>query len=215
MPRKKEKQDLNQLKSLLESRLLPVPPGPPQTDEDRYVFYANLVRLKALRLTNGECADKLGVGESTIRKYMADAYYREIRDGLIGNSKDRGHFLISELLDDATRGLQDLMLNAKSEFVRLKAVELTMEAAGLKEPRDTVRQDARDEVVEFLRQVDLKKKQETLQPAQITEEPMIVDSLPPGTSQEMAQYFQMVAPGGGLPQSFKTERNRQREEEDD
>jgi len=84
MPRKKEKQDLISLNT---SGISPLPVRwAPQTDEDRYVFYANLVRLKALRLTNGECAENWALAS-----HDRNTWQMRIKgntDGLIGNSKD-------------------------------------------------------------------------------------------------------------------------------
>lgn len=209
MPRKKERK-IDELKGLLECRLLPCPPGPPRTDEECRIFYINLVRLKAMRLTNEECATRLGVGESTIRKYTADEYYQELRDEIVGDSKDRGHFLISELLDDATKVLYDLMINAKSEFVRLKAVELAYESAGLKEPKDTVKRNARDEVAEFLKHVEAKRLAEQQAATSVQQVVESLPALPPGISPELKKFYQPVGEGGTLPASFRSGRDERK-----
>jgi len=207
---RKEKQKLDQLRDLLEQRLLPCPPGLPQSEEEEQAFLINLVRLKCMRMTNRECAIKMGVSVGTIKDYLAGEAYQEMRDRLIADTRDRGHMRISEILDDATRVLHELMLNAKSEFVRLKAVELAIEAGGLRQPKEEAKGDSRDSVAQFLKEVEAKRQVNLAATVVAAEQNGVVESLPvlpPGVSPELRRYQEHVGPGGTLPSSFRTGRD--------
>ena len=211
---RKEKEKLNQLHGLLEQRLLPCPPGLPQSEEEEYAFTLNLVRLKAMRMTTRECALKMGVSVGTVKSYLGGESYKEMRERLVADTKDRGHLLVSEILDDAMRVHHDLMLNAKSEFVKLKCVELAYESAGLRQPKEEAKGDSRDAVAIFLKQVEEKRRQQpvyNIQNVNVTQQTeekgdQIVESvpqLPPGVPAEMARFHEQVGPGGTLPPSFR------------
>jgi transcriptional regulator with XRE-family HTH domain len=199
------------LNQLIDSRLMPLPQGVPQTEEAKQIFIINLVRLREQRLTKPECAAKLGVSESTISRYINEPAFRETQETMIGDAKEMGHVLISELIADAVGVLYELMSDQQvSPFVRYKAATELLDKAGYGEPRDEAQADSRAGVVEFLKDVEEKKKQQNIyiENLNITPEkegsPMIVESdALVGVPLELRPYYQMVKAGGSLPDEFK------------
>jgi predicted transcriptional regulator len=203
---------------VLRDRRHPIPKGPPKSEEDKIVFFANLVRLREEGLTIDRCALELGVSKASISNYMAEPLYKETQEQMISEAKQTGHLLISEVVPMAVEGLVDLANdNLVSPFVRFKCFETLLTFAGFSEPRETAKADSRTEVAKFLRDVDEKKRQNVyninnvnIVQAEGKEDGGIVESvpaLPEGVPQEMARYYEFVEPGGKLPASFRKNRN--------
>ncbi len=204
------------VKQLIDSRLAPLPQGPPKSEEDKQLFVINMVRLKEERFTLSEMAEKLGVSVSTIKNYMADPLYRETQETMIGDAKQLGHVLISELIPDAIATLYELMSDKLvSPFVRYKAATELLDKAGYNMERDEVKADSREGVMKFMRDLEESKRQQNTYIENLNiitdrkegSSPLVVESLPEGgIPEQLLPYYQTVAPGGGLPDSFKSNR---------
>jgi hypothetical protein len=225
-----EREDVPEYTSLNEivsTRLLPAVSGPPRSEEEKRNFFTNLVRLKSQRMTHAQCAELLAVSERSIATYINDPLYKEIQADLITDAKDRGHVLISEVIDDAIGTIYSLMQVSKSDFVRFKAAEKILTVAGYDIPRDEVQSDSREGVIKFLEKVAARQNQQPQVNISITTDPpnhhasQIIDaevvehhdttsnmSLTRGPGArgdslpaELQQYYEPVLPGGKLPGS--------------
>lgn len=190
---------ITQLQKLLNSQLLPLPKGPPKTEEEKQAFFVNLVRLKEQRLTNSECGERLGVSERTICNYTSEPLYEETRSLMISDAKENGHMLLSEIIPHAVAKLFDL-LNDKSGFVQFKAAETILAFSGYSFPREDAKSDSRDGVAQFLREVEERRRQQTVVNVQINQvDGRTVDSV----AQEITSFsYEPVQAGGRLPASF-------------
>jgi hypothetical protein len=82
-----------------------IPQVVPHTEEEKRATYLALARLRAQRKTREECAEALGVSVRSVARYLADPLYEEVRSDIMAESKQRGHLLISEMIDDALEKL--------------------------------------------------------------------------------------------------------------
>jgi hypothetical protein len=209
---------VSSLVQVLRDRRHPIPKGPPKSEEDKIVFFANLVRLREEGLTIEKCALELDVSPSSIKNYMAEPLYKETQEQMIAEAKQTGHLLISEVVPMAVEGLVDLANdNLVSPFVRFKCFETLLTFAGFGEPREEAKADSRADVAKFLKDVDDKKKQNVYNINNVNivqsegkEDGSIVESipaLPEGIPPEMARFYEPVEPGGKLPASFRKNRS--------
>lgn len=199
---------IGDLKKLLNSQLLPQPKGPPKPgdEEARQVFFVNLVRLKEQRLTNAECAERLGVSERSISTYLSEPLYAETRAMMVGDAKENGRMLLSEVIPYAVAKLFEL-LNDKSGFVQFKAAETILAFSGYNLPHEEAQTDSRDGVAQFLREVDEKRRMHTTVNVQINQvdgrvQDTVVESIPSEIPAISSRYEDHVLPGGKLPSSF-------------
>jgi hypothetical protein len=189
---------------------------PPKDDEEKRQVYLALVHMKSARLTNKECAEKLGLSERTIANYLRDPYYVEVEGELQQTAKARGYDTIAMISDDALAELYSIMKTDKSGFVRFKSAEAILNYAGYGMPREEAKRDSREEVNRFLAMVN--ERQGSVQvnvqvntpgalPASSTRETIhVVESEEAPIPEELAQYYQLVGPGGSMP---GTERKRE------
>lgn len=143
------REERRQLAALVESRVGTPLGREPRSDSEKREVYLQLVRLKAARKTHKECADILGVSVSTIANYVADPLYKEMQAELVSEAKDRGHVLIGELIDFSLEKMVALT-SAQSEFVRFKALEYILNAAGFNLPREERGRDNQDGLTKFM-----------------------------------------------------------------
>jgi hypothetical protein len=210
-PREQTKEVVSLAKAV--SDRLVIRQGPPHTEEEKRATYLALARLKAQRFTREECAAALGVSVSSVARYLADPLYEEVRNDHMAESKQRGHFLISEAIDDALDVIYSLMHTGKSEFVRYKAAEKLLDIAGYNVPRVEQQRDNREGLLQFMR--ELESRRERQQPPQVTvnihqqnnttatpenQETMIEAASTPAPA--LPPYSSQVLPGGKLPDDF-------------
>ena len=215
--------------SIAEQQLLALVPlgRPPRTDEEKHEVFIHLIRLKENRRTNKECAEVLGISERTVVNYLADPYYGELVQTLQQDAKQRGHLLISDVIDEAVGKLYGLMHSAKSEFVQYKSAEYLLKMAGYEVPQEQRERDNQADVIEFLSKLGTQGKKPQVQVnvqinnqpsssnmAQNATETVVEASLdksmtvhPPLLTQshehaenaELAQYLRPMLPGGKIP----------------
>jgi len=223
------------LAALIESRVGTPLGREPRSDDEKREMYLQLVRLKAARKTHKECADAMGVSISTIANYVADPLYKEMQAELITEAKDRGHVLIGELIDYSLEKMVSLT-SAQSEFVRFKALEYILNAAGFNLPREERGRDNQDGLTKFMEILSSRSTREKPQTVvnvevhtgaesdegkngiSVVESNLSFSSSQaegqdPGTRgvpPELAQYYQQVLPGGKLP--FQTRAGEEHEQ---
>lgn len=199
---------------------------PYRTDEEKQEVFIHLIRLKENRKTTAECADLLGLSPRTVANYIADPYYTELQMTLQQDAKQRGHLLISDVIDDAIYKLYGLMGSAKSEFVQYKSAEYLLKMAGYEIPQEARERDNQAEVIEFLAKLDARKPrvqvnvqihgngatttETNIHGAENVVEASVIDAttdsthyLPQNASSvpddELAQYMRPMLPGGKMP----------------
>lgn len=180
---------------------------PPTTDEEKEVVFSQLIQLKAVRKTNKDCAEILGVSERTIVNYLKDPLYQELFDRQIVEAQQGTDILVSELMFMSLQTLQDSMDPRKttSEFVRYSAAKTVGEWFGLDVPRDHDRRQSAPEIIaSFLSEVA--RRNQRIRPVQVDEEEQVVEADP-----EPAP-FPMILPGGKLPTSWRTDQDDEKEE---
>ncbi len=211
-PREQTKEVVSLAKAI--SDRLVIPQGPPHTEEEKRATYLALARLKAQRFTREECAAALGVSVSSVARYLVDPRYEEVQNELMAESKQRGHFLISEVADDAINVIYDLMFNGKSEFVRYKAAEKLLDVAGYNVPREEQQRDSREGLKQFMD--ELRRRAERQQQPQITvninqqpadsaadnQEETMIEATTTSPAPALPPYTSQVQPGGKLPDDF-------------
>jgi hypothetical protein len=199
---------------------------PYKTDEEKHEVFLQLIRLKENRKTNKECAETLGVSERSITNYLADPYYGELVQNIQQDAKERGHLLISDVIDDAIQKLYGLMQTAKSEFVQYKSAEYILKVAGYEIPREQMERDNQADVIAFLSKLDERQKPRVQVNVQINQQTpdaniainasesenraSMVESVPTNAflpekassvslNPELARYMRPMLPGGKLP----------------
>ncbi len=222
--------EITSLAKAISDRLV-IPQGSPRTEEEKRATYLALARLKAQRFTREECAAALGVSVSSVARYLADPLYEEVCNDVMAESKQRGHFLISEIIDDAVEKLYTLMHTAKSEFVQYKAAEKLLDIAGYNVPRVEQQRDSREGLLQFMKELEARRARQ--QPPQVTvtinqqnnttatpenQETVIEAASTPAPDPALLPYSSPVQPGGKLPNDFLQaidhhERGRARPEE--
>jgi hypothetical protein len=128
---------------------------PPRNDEEKRELYLSLLALKNHRLTNKECAARLGVSERTIVNYLADSFYHELRVAESQDANKAARAQLAQLQQHVIKTLYELTdpVSTKSEFVRFSAAAKLGEWAGLSDPIDDEQKDTRTEVATFLTRV--------------------------------------------------------------
>ena len=185
---------------------------PPRDDEEKRQVLSCLVYLKSSGKTNKECSELLDISERTVVNYLNEPAYVELQHEMQSVAKERGHSTISMLIDDALNELFSIMKTDKSGFVRFKAAEKLLDVAGYNMPREERQRDSRDEVTRFLSLLE-ERQQSRVQvnmqvnipgalPAESTRETIqVVESETREIPEELAQYYQLVGPGGRMPGS--------------
>jgi hypothetical protein len=198
--------------------------GPPSTEEEKQVFFVELMKLKMKRYTNKECGETLGVSERTIVNYLGDPLYKDTIVAFEAESKQTAHLLVSDLAYTALETMRDLMDpdQTNSEYVRYSAARTVGEWLGLNVPREEARSNAQQEVVDFLTKLDMEQThiqvnniQVNMAPGKTPEEAgsekNVVDAtliegpaqLPlPQEEKEPSNDFPLVQPGGKLPEGW-------------
>ncbi len=211
-PREQTKEVISLAKAI--SNRLVIPQGSPRTEEEKRATYLALARLKAQRFTREECAAALGVSVSSVARYLADPLYEEVCTDHMAESKQRGHFLISEVADDALDVIYNLMHTGKSEFVRYKAAEKLLDIAGYNVPREEQQRDNREGLqrfMEILRERNARQQQPQVtvnihQQNHTTATPETQETMIEATTSSPAPaippYTSQVLPGGKLPADF-------------
>src|SRR5467141_156875 len=92
-----DRYQVSSLVQVLRDRRHPISKGPPKTEEEKTVFFANLIRLREEGLTIEKCAIEMGVCERSIRNYLAEPLYKELQEQMIADAKNMGHLMISEV----------------------------------------------------------------------------------------------------------------------
>jgi len=207
-----DKSSFSALSQVIRGRMIPIPKGPPRDEESKQQFFVNLVRLREERFTIPECALELGVSERTISSYMQEPLYKETQEMMVSEAKQVGHLLISEVIPMAVEGLVELASNASiSPFVRYKCYAELLNYAGFNEPKESAHIDSRTEVTHFLKEVEQKRRNTTVNIQNLNinsgeekkgEESTVVESVPP----ELAAYSIPVEAGGKLPAVFRQPR---------
>ena len=215
--------------SIAEQQLLVLVPlgRPPRTEEEKHEVFVHLIRLKENRRTNKECAETLGISERTVVNYLSDPYYGELVQMLQQDAKQRGHLLISDVIDEAVGKLYGLMHSAKSEFVQYKSAEYLLKMAGYEVPQEQRERDNQADVIEFLSKlgtqgkkpqvqvnVQINNQPSSSQTAQNATENVIEASIDESMTihpslltqghehaenEELAQYLRPMLPGGKIP----------------
>lgn len=200
--------------------------GPPKNDEEKRAVLEALVHLKSVGKTNKECASALEVSERSIVNYLNDPLFDEIQQELQGRARSLGHTTIAGLIPSAIAKLAYLVNHAQSEFVGFKAAETLLNFAGYNLPPQEQKRDNLDELTKFLEEVKARRSGGGSVPSQVNvnvsvvgqpSQEVIVESTvsevePPvalpvkaegrqEVSPELAQYYQIVQPGGFIPGS--------------
>lgn len=192
----------------------------PRDEEEKRQVYEDLVRLKERRLTNRECGVALGYSERTIANYLTDPYYQEVQNDLIGQAKQRGHMLISEVIGPAIEKLYELMNTANSPFVQYKAAEKLLDVAGYNMPREEQRADSRAGLSSFLEELQRRRGNSVQVNVQVNTHPSsgssesVVEALPVQAESltipaELERYYLPVQPGGKLPIPSRNDREEE------
>ena len=170
----------------------------PKDDDEKKSVYRDLSKLKMHRMTNTECAAKLGVSERTIYNYLKDPLYAETVSTIESEAKDGATLLVSDMAYKALDVLHEVMSDGEvSPFVRMEAAKYTLKMLGMEQEREPNKRANQDDVVGFLTKV---KAQQTVIQVNVNNTPgqTVIESESSSYSHNMPTVEQ-VLPGGKFP----------------
>jgi hypothetical protein len=103
------------------------------------------------RLTIGECADRMGISEYAVKQLRKDPDYATVRAARRADMREKTVSQVHELGDLVIDALRDLIIGAKSEFVRFQAAAKLGDWLGLGNMAEKAQEDDREEMRDFLK----------------------------------------------------------------